>query len=439
MTHSHSRLRSHVVVIASLAIAATNHWGHAATTLALVGDIGGNMVNGTDGVAGLVASSLWQTDYVFTLGDNGGNWGVGAPEWEQVVGARYGQYIKKRSGQGPNPYPFQTSPVQRFFPVVGDHDREYFLPGTQEAAYFDYFNADPGQAAGRLPPGVHDSTQSYYDVELPITGGSGTIRVFALDSEAFEYTPGSKESQIAWLRNGLTRSTATWNFVTMHSPPYSTGPHSSNALFQLPFQQWGADAVLAGHDHIYERLRVTDAGQSQMLYFVNGLGGSNIYPFIRRAQGSEFRYHDIYGAMRLVVTDQAATFEFRALTHPEDDGSAGGILIDSFTLLHDQRPTPPLLTADFNDDGFVDSIDLSLLNASYGVNALADADGDGDSEGDDFLVWQRQKSNYDPTSPISITPVPEPSTLCGFIAALGATSLARRRRALANERRAALA
>ena len=37
---------------------------------------------------------------------------------------------------------------------------------------------------------------------------------------------------------------------------------------QWPYGEWGADAVLAGHDHTYERLFING-----VTYFVNGMGG----------------------------------------------------------------------------------------------------------------------------------------------------------------------
>jgi hypothetical protein len=45
---------------------------------------------------------------------------------------------------------------------------------------------------------------------------------------------------------------------------------------QWPFEEWGATAVLSGHDHCYERFA---AGQSRFPYFVNGMGGARIYGF----------------------------------------------------------------------------------------------------------------------------------------------------------------
>jgi hypothetical protein len=47
------------------------------------------------------------------------------------------------------------------------------------------------------------------------------------------------------------------------------------------------------------------------------------------------------------------------------------------------------LSTDFNGNGVVNSADLAVWQASYGVNAGADADRDGDTDGRDFLAWQR--------------------------------------------------
>ena len=43
---------------------------------------------------------------------------------------------------------------------------------------------------------------------------------------------------------------------------------------QWPFQAWGADAVLAGHVHNYERL-----DKNGLPYFVNGSGGNSLYGY----------------------------------------------------------------------------------------------------------------------------------------------------------------
>jgi hypothetical protein len=48
------------------------------------------------------------------------------------------------------------------------------------------------------------------------------------------------------------------------------------------------------------------------------------------------------------------------------------------------------LSADFNHDNKVDSADLAAWKTSFGVNAGGDADGNGVTNGNDFLIWQRQ-------------------------------------------------
>jgi hypothetical protein len=67
-------------------------------------------------------------------------------------------------------------------------------------------------------------------------------------------------------------------------------------------------------------------------------------------------------------------------------------------------------TADFDDDGDVDSGDLVQWQGDFGVNALSDADADGDSDGADFLAWQQQLGSGPPLAPVGAV-VPEPSCL----------------------------
>lgn len=72
--------------------------------------------------------------------------------------------------------------------------------------------------------------------------------------------------------------------------------------------------------------------------------------------------------------------------------------------------TLPSEPGDFNADGTINGLDLSVWQAAYGVNAGGDADGDGDTDGRDFLIWQR---NYGGASVVSAASqaVPEPCPL----------------------------
>ena len=81
------------------------------------------------------------------------------------------------------------------------------------------------------------------------------------------------------------------------------------------------------------------------------------------------------------------------------------------------------LTADFDMDGDVDSIDLTAWEAGFGTSsgatkAMGDSDNDGDVDGYDFLNWQRQAGqSFSP--PATIAVVPEPSALTLLLVALG--------------------
>ena len=90
-----------------------------------------------------------------------------------------------------------------------------------------------------------------------------------------------------------------------------------------PFAAWGADAVLAGHDHTYERLNV-----GGVPYFVNGLAGGNHYNFVNSLPESQLRYNASAGAMLVEASDTDLNFKFYSISNT---------LIDSFNL--NQPPT----------------------------------------------------------------------------------------------------
>jgi hypothetical protein len=72
-----------------------------------------------------------------------------------------------------------------------------------------------------------------------------------------------------------------------------------------PFEAWGADAVLSGHDHIYERLAI-----GGIPYFVNGVGGGPIYAFTWILDQSQARFNDDYGAMLVTADPLQVNFQF---------------------------------------------------------------------------------------------------------------------------------
>lgn len=254
---------------------------------AVIGDYGRAGQNEA-AVAELVQS--WEPDFIITTGDN--NYPDGLTETiDENIGQYYANFIypyKGNYGQGAG--------ENRFFPSPGNHD---WHPGNLDP-YTDYFTL-PGN-------------ERYYDFR------QGPVHFFALDSDSDEPDGVSAGSiQAGWLREQLSASDAPWKIVYMHHPPYSSGRHGNIKWMQWPFKEWGASALLAGHDHVYERLIVND-----LPILINGLGGHpSRYQFLLPKSGSQVRFNDAHGA--LLVTASESELNFRFIT-------ADGQEIDSFSL-----------------------------------------------------------------------------------------------------------
>jgi hypothetical protein len=93
-------------------------------------------------------------------------------------------------------------------------------------------------------------------------------------------------------------------------------------------------------------------------------------------------------------------------------GATSHVYVDdvSFTAASSFAP------ADFNQDAFVDVLDLLAWKGAFGITDAADADGDNDTDGADFLTWQRE---WEPTSSgaFASASVPEPTPI-GFFTGL---------------------
>lgn len=270
-----------------------------AVRIAIIGDYGdGSQQEGQ--VAKLVKS--WTPDYVVTVGDN--NYPSGAASTiDRNIGRFYHEYIGDYQGKyGPG------AATNHFFPTLGNHDWDARKAvGLPPGPYVDYFTLPDG-------PG----NERYYDVAL------GPVHIFAVDSDYREPDGSDVNSkQAAWLKQHLAAATEPWKLVVMHEPPYSSGLHGSTARLRWPYQQWGATAVLSGHDHSYERVM-----RDGFPYIVNGLGGESRYWFVAPVGGSAVRYSGSSGAMLIEATEASITFRFIDVQGDE---------IDRFTI---QAPAP---------------------------------------------------------------------------------------------------
>jgi hypothetical protein len=255
---------------------------------AAIGDYGTGDENEA-AVAELVLS--WQPEFIISLGDN--NYPFGAPQTiDDHIGQFYHSYIFPYLGEYG-----AGAEVNLFFPTIGNHDVRW----DKGQPYLDYFTL-PGN-------------ERYYDFTW------GPLHFFALDNESNEPDGVGRSSiQAQWLQEQMAASTSLWNIVYMHYPAYSSGRHGPTDWAQWPYAEWGADAVLSGHDHTYERLTVDG-----IPYFVNGLGGGEIYDFEQLQPQSSMRYNAGFGAMRIEASEQKIIFQFVAV---------GGEIIDSFEIQH---------------------------------------------------------------------------------------------------------
>jgi tartrate-resistant acid phosphatase type 5 len=268
----------------------------ARSLFATIGDYGDGSAN-EGSVSSLVYS--WNPDFIITMGDNR----YGATDFDGTVGQFYcGSLTDADSGafcSGGN------SLSNAFFPSLGNHD---YTDGAGLNEYLDYFTL-PG--SGVATSGTSGS-EHYYDFIRE------SVHFFVIDSQGALNSASDKIAQMNWLQAQLAASSARWKVVYFHHAPYSSALHGSTAAMQWPFGTWGADAVISGHDHTYERIHVAGT-----VYFVNGLGGRSIYKFKTPVSGSQVRYNDDYGAMRVDANDVAITFEFISLS---------GNIIDTYTI-----------------------------------------------------------------------------------------------------------
>lgn len=225
--------------------------------IAVIGDFG----SGT-GAEGRVATLVRKAhpEVVVTTGDNV----YGSPDYAGLVGRYYGTWIAKGT----------------FFPAVGNHDYEQGIEAFDAA--FPYLE------------GRHLYSRVVGDVQF-----------FVVDSEAAITSDAERSRQRRWLAKVVPRSTAAWQVVVLHHPPYSSGAtHGSTTQTQWPYRAWGVDLVLAGHEHQYERIQ-----RAGVTYVVDGAGGKDLYAFGRPIAGSKARV-ERFGAVFLRADARALVGEF---------------------------------------------------------------------------------------------------------------------------------
>lgn len=245
--------------------------------LLAVGDIASCRSDGDEATAALLDSHEGQ---IATLGDNVYERGT-ETEWNECFEPSWGRH------------------KARIRPAPGNHD--YGVRGA--GPYYEYF----GAAAGT--PG-----EGWYSHDL------GSWHIVVLNSVCVAVggcDAGSPQEE--WLRADLAaHSDAECTLAYWHHPRFSSGLHGSSPatapLVQALYEA-GADVVLAGHDHHYERFAPlapdgTPEPEDGIRFFVVGTGGNRTYPIGSRLPGSEAAFNEGYGVLRLELLDDSYRWEF---------------------------------------------------------------------------------------------------------------------------------
>jgi acid phosphatase type 7 len=234
-------------------------------------------------------------DYVLPLGDI---------QYENGTEAEYaGSYAKTVWGA--------KKGVSR--PAVGNH--EYRTPGA--APYYRYFGANAG-----------DPAKGYYSWDIYGPQNAFRWHLIALNSECAQLGGGSTtqgcgvgSSQEAWLKADLAANRNVCTIAYWHRPRFSSGATIGSSSTYVPF--WndlynaGADIVLAGHAHDYERFAPqTSAGAADpakgLRQFVVGTGGKDFHSMGPPIANSVASNISAFGVLKLTLHAGSYDWEFVA-------------------------------------------------------------------------------------------------------------------------------
>ena len=185
----------------------------------------------------------------------------------------------------------------RIRPAPGNHD---YLTANGRP-YFDYFGENAGP-----------DRRGYYSYTL------GSWHMVSLNSSI---DAGRRSKQIEWLRHDLEEHRATCTLAYWHIPVFSSGPHGAQRQdTSWMVEAWrvlyefGADVVIGGHDHDYERFAPQNpdgkADPRGIREFVVGTGGGGLYNFKNIRPNSEARSNRSYGVLKLVLGSADYSWEF---------------------------------------------------------------------------------------------------------------------------------
>jgi hypothetical protein len=238
------------------------------------------------------ADLLAGADAVLPIGDEQYNCGQ-LSAFNQVYDASWGQYKSVSN------------------PAVGDNEyagNGCSTPGA--SGYFTYF----GDRATPQQPGCTASCKGYYSYDV------GAWHMVALNSECTQPGVGgcsASSPQTQWLKADLAAHPNTCTLAYFHRPYFSDKGGTVAKVKQLftALYNGGADVLLVGHQHIYERFRPQSpsgaAATNGVRQFIVGTGGrSQTTPASPPPAGSEKQNSGTFGVLKLTLHPTSYDFQF---------------------------------------------------------------------------------------------------------------------------------
>jgi len=197
-------------------------------------------------------------------------------------------------------------------PVPGNHEYGYIgtdIQPTGGTGYFTYF----GDRAHPLDPGCTTLCKSWYSYNI------GTWHLIALDSQCGVVggcNPGNAQYQ--WLLSDLNANPNKCTLAYWHIPIYSSSQDHQpdmQSIYTLLYNK-GADVVLTGHAHFYERFDPQDgAGNADpakgVAQFIVGSGGRNFFSIRPTpAANSAARIANTFGVLQMTLSDGSYSWNF---------------------------------------------------------------------------------------------------------------------------------
>ncbi len=195
--------------------------------------------------------------------------------------------------------------LTKTLPVPGNH--EYLTPNA--AGYFGYFN---NQLVGAV---AKDPTKGYYSSTI------GAWKLLALNSNCTAASCVAGGPQELWLQQQLNEARIRGHQCTLamwHHPRFGSGTQHGSNVSVAPLWRGlanaGADVVLSGHEHLYERFDPLDQNGvpdvNGVRSFVVGAGGKSLYTFSAPIAGSAARIAQRYGYLRMQLMQRSYRWEY---------------------------------------------------------------------------------------------------------------------------------